>query len=529
MFRRLEDQEVIEYGRAVGIELTPTEARVMGACLADNIASLEGFYEARIEEQRLPLRHLNRDPGYRPTAEEDPLNVFIRKCHVAGADHGPLYGKTIGLKDHISMAGVPLTFGSHFMDGFIPDFDATIVTRVLDAGATITGKLNMEDFSSGGPGISGVGDYGRPLNPHNHAHLTGGSSSGSGAAVAGGYVDIAFGGDQGGSVRLPSAWCGIVGLIATQGLIPHTGVFGLDPSIDFAGPMARSVEDVATVMQCVAGPDGFDPRQVNLPAQLPDYTDALTRGVNGLRIGVLSEGFGIEGSEQDVEQSVMEAISVLESAGAKAERVSVPLHRECFPPLMALFAEGGKHLIDTNLGGAFAKTYYPSSIMSIFGRLKQSNADHLPPNVKFLMILGHYLLENYSGRLYAKAQNVRPTFIEQYNRAFADVDLLAMPTIPVTAPKWREPKDYEQALEHTMIFGSKSGLDIGMVVSNTAPFNYTGHPAISIPCGKSNGLPIGMMLVAPYFREDVLFQASYAYEQSVNRADISPAALAAVV
>ena len=529
MFRRPGEQEVIECGRAVGIELTPIEARVLGACLAENIDSLEGFYESRIEEQRLPLRHFNRDPGYRPTAEEDPLNVFIRKCHVAGADSGPLHGKTVGLKDHISVAGVPLTFGSHFMDGYIPDFDATIVTRVLDAGATITGKLNMEDFSSSGPGVSGVGDYGRPLNPHNLAHLTGGSSSGSGAAVAGGYVDIAFGGDQGGSIRLPSAWCGIVGLIATQGLIPHTGVFGLDPTIDFTGPMARSVEDIATVMQCVAGPDGFDPRQVNLPAQLPNYNDALTRGVDGLRIGVLSEGFGIEGSEKEVEQAVMEAISVLESAGATAERVSVPLHRECFPPLMALFAEGGKHLIDTNLGGAFAKTYYPSSIMSVFGRMKKGNADELPPNIKFIMIFGQYLLENYSGRLYAKAQNVRPTYIEQYNRAFANVDLLAMPTIPVTAPKWREPKDYEEALEHTMIFGSKSGLNIGMVVSNTAPFNYTGFPAISVPCGKSNGLPIGMMLVAPYFREDVLFQASYAYEQSANLADLAPAPVAVAV
>ena len=152
--------------------------------------------------------------GTAQTAEEDPLNVFIRKCRVVGADSGPLHGRTIGLKDHISVAGVPLTFGSHFMDGYIPDFDATIVTRVLDAGATITGKLNMEDFSSSGPGISGVGDYGRPLNPHNHAHLTGGSSSGSGAAVAGGYVDIAFGGGPRGIG--PPALCVVAGSSASS-------------------------------------------------------------------------------------------------------------------------------------------------------------------------------------------------------------------------------------------------------------------------------------------------------------------------
>ena len=302
MFRRPEIEEVMEYGRAMGLDLTPTEARIMGSRMVGAIDSLEAFYEMRIEEHKLPLKYFNRDPGYRPTEEEDPLNVFITKCRVEGASSGPLKGKTIGLKDHISVAGVPLTFGSHMMDGYIPDFDATIVTRMLDAGGTIIGKMNMEDFSFGGPGLSGVGDYGRPLNPHNHAHVTGGSSSGSGAAVSAGYVDLGFGGDQGGSVRVPAAWCGIVGLTATHSLIPHTGVFGLDPSVDFVGPMARTVEDVATLLQCVAGPDGYDPRQVNLPPQLPNYTEALNKGVDGLKIGILSEGFGRESSEPDVEQ-----------------------------------------------------------------------------------------------------------------------------------------------------------------------------------------------------------------------------------
>ena len=160
----------------------------------------------------------------------------------------------MALKDHIALAGVPLTFSSHMMDGYVPDFDATVVTRLLDAGATIVGKLKMEEFSWGGPGLSGVGDYGRPLNPHNREHVTGGSSSGSGAAVAGGLVDIALGGDQGGSIRLPAAWCGIVGLMPTHGLVPHSGVFGLEPTIDYVGPMARTVEDVAVSLQCHGRP-----------------------------------------------------------------------------------------------------------------------------------------------------------------------------------------------------------------------------------------------------------------------------------
>ena len=515
MFRRPEDEEIIDYGKAVGIDLTPTEARIMGSRMVDAIGALETFYEMRIEEQKLPLRHLTRDPGHRPTEDEDPLNAFITKCRVDGAESGPLKGKTIGMKDHVAVAGVPLTFGSHLMDGYTPDFDATIVTRVLDAGGTITGKMNMEDFSFGGPGFSGVGDYGRPLNPHNHAHVTGGSSSGSGAAVSAGYVDMAFGGDQGGSVRIPAAWCGIVGLMATHGLIPHTGVFGLDASVDFTGPMARTVADVATMLQCVAGPDGFDPRQVNIPSQLPDYTDALSKGVKGLRIGVLSEGFGLSCSEAEVDDAVMQAISVLEQAGAHAQRVSVPLHSKAFYPLMAIYMEGGKHFADTNLGGTSAKTFYPSSLMATFGRLKQSSGSELPPNVKFNLLMGAYLQQRYHGRLYAKAHNVRPTFVRQYNQAFGEVDLLAMPTTPFKPWLWREPGDYEQALEQT-IFGGEEGPNLIDLMANCGPFNLTGHPAISVPCGKSGGLPIGLMLVAPYFREDVLFQASSAYEQSVD-------------
>src|SRR5262245_55773236 len=326
MLRRLDVDEVMEYGRALGFDLTLTEARMIQARMMDTVATLEAFDEMRVEERWLPLRFTERDPGRRPTEAEDPLGAFIRTCRVKGADRGPLAGKTVALKDHIALAGVPLTFSSHMMDGYVPDFDATVVTRLLDAGATIVGKLKMEEFSWGGPGLSGVGDYGRPLNPHNREHVTGGSSSGSGAAVAGGMVDIAMGGDQGGSIRLPAAWCGIVGLMPTHGLVPHTGVFGLEPTIDYVGPMARSVDDVARVLECLAGPDGFDGRQARVPAALPRYTEALSRGVKGLRIGILTEGFGVTGGERDVDDAVMTAIGVLERAGAVVEKVSVPLH-----------------------------------------------------------------------------------------------------------------------------------------------------------------------------------------------------------
>jgi amidase len=197
------------------------------------------------------------------------------------------------------------------------------------------------------------------------------------------------------------------------------------------------------------------------------------------------------------------------------ERVSVPLHTKALPALLPIYLEGGKRMYDTHFGGSFAKTYYPSSLISIFGRLKQSHAREFSPNLKLNLLQGYYLQRNYGGRLYAKAQNVRPTFVAQYDRIFGSVDLLAMPTIPLTAPRWQEPRDYEDALELTML-GGKRSLDLGPVIANTCPFNYTGHPAISLPCAKLGGLPVGLMLVAPHFREDTLLQAAAAYQRSVD-------------
>jgi amidase len=216
-----------------------------------------------------------------------------------------------------------------------------------------------------------------------------------------------------------------------------------------------------------------------------------------------------------VDEAVMEAVRTLEGAGARVERVSVPLHTQALPALLPIYLEGGKRMYDTHFGGTGAKTHYPSSLISIFGRLKQSHAREFSPNLKLNLLQGYYLQRNYGGRLYAKAQNVRPTFVAQYDRAFAGVDVLAMPTIPMTAPRWQAPRDHEDAMELTML-GGKRSLDLGPVIANTCPFNYTGHPAISVPCAKIGGLPVGLMLVAPYFREDTLIQAAAAYQQSVD-------------
>src|SRR4029453_4956146 len=229
--------EVVAVARELGIHLGPEEAVLYRKHLMEQLSQLDAFVQARVGEPNPPMVSASRKPGWRPGAEEDPLNAWMWKCRIEGAAEGLLKGKTVSFKDHIAIAGMPMSFGSFTLDGFIPDFDATVVTRVLQAGGTIIGKNVMNGLSGGFGTGGGIGDYGRPLNPHNHEHVTGGSSSGSGAAVAARQVDISFGGDQGGSIRIPAAFCGIIGHKPTFGLVSHFGIgFGSDQSIDHTGP-----------------------------------------------------------------------------------------------------------------------------------------------------------------------------------------------------------------------------------------------------------------------------------------------------
>src|SRR5215510_14399233 len=267
-------EEVVAVAKTLGIHLGPDEAVLYQKYLMEQLQEFDTFVQARLEEPGPPMAAAARKPGYKPGPGEDPLNAWMWKCRIEGAANGLLAGKTVSYKDHIAVAGMPMSFGSFALEGFIPDFDATVVTRVLQAGGTIIGKNVMNGLSGGFGTGGGIGDYGRPLNPHNHDHVTGGSSSGSGAAVAAGEVDISFGGDQGGSIRIPAAFCGTIGLKPTFGLISHFGIgFGSDPSIDYTGPLAKRVEDVAAALQATAGYDGLDPRQAR---DIPETYDALT-------------------------------------------------------------------------------------------------------------------------------------------------------------------------------------------------------------------------------------------------------------
>jgi amidase len=502
--------EVVAVAKALGIHLGPEEAVLYQKYLMEQLREFDTFTQARVEEAKPPMASAARQPGCRPRPEEDPLNAWMWKCRIEGAAAGLLAGKTVSYKDHIAVAGMPMSFGSFALEGFIPDFDATVVTRVLQAGGTIIGKNVMNGLSGGFGTGGGIGDYGRPLNPHHHDHVTGGSSSGSAAAVAAGEVDIAFGGDQGGSIRIPAAFCGIVGHKPTFGLVSHFGIgFGSDQSIDYTGPMTRTVEDAAAALQVTAGYDPYDPRSTRDVPTSMDVLGRLADGVSRLRIGVLEEGF--DEAEVDVRDLVMAAVDVLARTGADVFKVSIPAHHAIRTAQAALTGEGALALFKTGFFGAFTRTYYPASLIAAINKMWAAQADMLAPRTKLSLIAAELSRRNYHGRVYAKAQNVRPTYIKAYDTVLADVDVLVMPTCLMTAPKNHTPGSYLEAVEDNLSSMNRRGS------LNTQPFNYTGHPALVLPVGKSSaGLPVSMQLVGRFFDDPLLMRVAYAYQHATD-------------
>ncbi|MCI2415897.1 amidase family protein [Saccharopolyspora sp. K220] len=514
MFAVPDLDEVVSAAATLGIRLGRQEAVRYQEHLAEHLSALDEFVQARIDEGKPEISHPARDPGHRPSENEDPLAAWLWKCTIKGADDGLLAGRTVGFKDHIAVAGLPLTFGSFAMEGFLADFDATVVTRTLAEGGTIIGKHTMNGFAGGFGFGGGIGDYWRPKNPHNPEHVTGGSSSGSAAAVAAGDVDISFGGDQGGSIRIPAAWSGTVGLKPTFGLVSHFGIgFGSDQSLDFTGPMTRTAADAAIALQAVAGYDGLDPRQGREVPERLDVLSTLEDGVAGIRIGVLGEGF--DEAEPDVRDAVMAAVDVLAGAGAEVSKVSIPEHRAVHTAANALGAEGMRALFDTGFFGMFTKTYYPASLIAAINRMWAREADLLHPRTKLNYLLAEFSRRNYHGRVYAKAQNVRAAYVRAYDAALAEVDVLVMPTCVLKAPRYEAPEDHLAAVDFDLNAAANPA------TRNTRPFNYTGHPALAVPCGKSGGLPVSMQLVGRFFSDPLLLRVAHTYQQSLPHQEIT--------
>lgn len=505
-------ERVAAIAESLGLELTEAELADYVELLNGALDDIENILELPAPEFGIHQReYTDRPPGIHPTGDKNPCNVWITKCSVEGAEEGPLAGQTIGLKDNIALAGYEMTCGSRVLRGHVPQVDATVVSRLLNAGATIKGKLNMEAFAWSGS--SDISDYGTVPNPHDPDRLAGGSSSGSGAAVALGECDIALGADQGGSIRIPASWCGIVGLKPTTGLIPYTGIFPLDPTIDHVGPMGTSVEDVAVATEVLAGEDIQN--GVRLDARQPrgvsadDYVAALDKDVSGMTVGVLEDGFDWPASNPSVEIEVRETIANLESQGAEVVSVSVDYYRDILSLITPVEIQGGTRLVEEGGVGTHHTGWYWSDLIETFEAYGSARADEFPPTAKNSLIVGTYLAEEFGIEFYAKAKNIILELERQLTERLDRCDALVMPTIPML------PYERDESLSRVE--------RLGRIVDNhrnTATFNHTHHPALTVPCGAVDGCPVGIQLVGSHFDESTLFALGRAVEATADAPDV---------
>lgn len=498
-FKMPSTEQVRKLGDSLGIDVTDSYAD----SVIDFIKPFaDGYRLIASLADDVPEIKYPRSGYYRPEGEENKHGAWIVKAQIKGASNGKLSGKKVAIKDTYSLAGIPLTNGASVLEGYVPEFDAPVITRLLDAGAEIVGKSVCEYFSfSGGAATSTSGPV---HNPRAWGHTPGGSSTGSGALVALGEVDMATGGDQAGSIRIPASLSGVVGIKPTWGLVPYTGIMGMDPTIDHAGPLTASVADNALFLEVMAGEDGYDSRQAGL--KLDTYTKAIGQEIAGMKIGVVREGFGQYDSHPDVDAGVQSAAKVLQGLGAQIEEISIPWHLIGVPIWSAIALEGTYHGMIKSALPRNIEGVYPISLAGRLGSLRD-RANELPDTVKIGMLLGAYTDKYYQGYYYFKAQNLRRRLRAAYDKALSEYDLLLMPTTRMMASKIPPPDaPLETLMQHSW-----------EQITNTCPFNITHHPAISIPCGLGEGSrPIGLMLVAKHWQESTLYRAAHAFERAGN-------------
>jgi amidase len=488
--------DVQQFADRHGLSWSPADREGYLGWLKSLLRGFNGIDE--MPEEWPALRYPHR--RYRRMSPEDnPLGAWWVKTHIEHASSGKLAGRTLAVKDNVFVAHVPLMNGSSILEGYEPPVDATIVTRILDAAGDIVGKAVCEAYCfSGGSHTSQSGPV---HNPHRRGYSAGGSSSGCGALLGAGAVDLAVGSDQGGSIRIPASWCGVYGMKPTSGLVPYTGILGFDPMIDHAGPMTRTVEDNALLLEVLAGPDGLDPRQI--APRVADYRATLGQSIRGLRIGLLREGFGRPESEPDVDAKVRAAAQRLAGLGAVVGNVSVPLHLLGGALMFGIVQSIMAALLSTDGCGIGREELTDPSLLAAQSRWR-ARANELPATVQVSLLLAEYLRRERGFEVYAKAVNQFRRLRAAYDRALTDVDLLLLPTVPMKA----QPLPAADAPVAAQLGAGWTNL------GNTAPFDVSHHPAMSVPCGMVDGLPIGAMLVGRHWEEATIYRAAHALEQS---------------
>ncbi|MBR3888363.1 MAG: Asp-tRNA(Asn)/Glu-tRNA(Gln) amidotransferase subunit GatA [Clostridia bacterium] len=414
-----------------------------------------------------------------------------------GEEIGPLAGIPIAIKDNMCTKGVKTTCASKMLENFIPPYDATVITRLKEAGAIIVGKTNMDEFAMGGSTEHSA--FFKTHNPINLNKVPGGSSGGSAAAVAGDLAPISLGSDTGGSIRQPAAFCGIVGLKPTYGLISRYGLVAFASSFDQIGPFAKDIEDTANLLNVIAGYDEMDSTSAKL--EKIDYTKSLINDVKGLKIGVPKEFMG-DGVNDEVKAAVKNAVEKFKALGAEVSECSLPATDYALPTYyIVACAEASSNLARFD---GIRYGYRTSNYESLDDIYKNSRSEGFGEEVKRRIILGTYVLSSgYYDAYYKKAQRVRTLVKEGYEKVFENYDLILTPTAPSVA----------------FDVGSKVNDPLEMYMADlmTVSINLAGVPAISIPCGKDKeGMPIGLQLISKHFNESTLLQAAYTFEKNME-------------
>ena len=425
-------------------------------------------------------------------AIDDGHNAFVTEATIEGDADGPLAGRTIAIKDNMSTDGVRTTCGSAMLEDYVPPYNATVVDRVLNAGATMVGKANMDEFAMGG--TTETSAFGATENPAAPGRVPGGSSGGSAAAVAAGDADLALGSDTGGSVRNPAAFCGVVGIKPTYGLVSRYGIVAYANSLEQVGPLANTVEDAALLLDVIAGPDPND-ATTNDGGADSDYAAAADGDVDGLTVGVITDL--IEGADDDVVETFQASLDDLEAQGAEITEVSL----ESLEHAVQAYYVIAMSEASSNLARFDGVRYGPATDSE--GNWNEQFAavreDGFGPEVKRRILLGTYALSaGYHDKYYKKAQDARAWVKQDFDDAFENVDVLASPTMPVLPPKLGESLD--------------DPLQLYLMDANTVPVNLANLPAISVPAGDVDGLPVGCQLIGPKFGEETIIRAASAVE-----------------
>lgn len=414
-----------------------------------------------------------------------------------------LAGIPVAVKDNMTIKGSRTTAGSKILENYKPPFTGTVMQKLLDAGAVVAGKTNLDEFAMGSS-TENSGFY-PSRNPWDTERVPGGSSGGSAVAVASGMAVYGLGSDTGGSVRQPAAMCGAVGMKPTYGRVSRHGLIAMASSLDQIGPITKTVKDSAIVFNYI---NGFDPKDSTTRKKDPtDFTAGIDQGVKGLRIGVPKQFFG-EGLNSEVNNSIREAIDLLSAQGAEIKEIDLPKIANALAVYYVIMPVE----VSSNLGRYDGIRYGLSErkdAKSLFDVYTNSREAGFGDEAKRRIILGTYTSSaGYYDAYYKKALEVQQLIREDFKKVFAEVDILVGPTAPTTAFKIGELADDPLAMYLSDIF--------------TVPMNISGLPAISVPAGLAQGLPVGLQLIAPWWQEAVMFRAAYAYEQASGNHKLSP-------